>query len=197
MLSTPWSLGFVLAAILGAMLVPGCRPQEGLLDSPRVRSSRTSRSWQSRGLLPGRVGGWKWRTGPRPDLPHHVQLNEPIGSDPEPVFIPAAWHSKVVGARPCRSHRTEQLAINGPGYGSPVGGLRFRRKDDHQQVPSDRRGPCSAAGRAQDAVCRLRTGRSGAGCWATRGCLRADGVRAGPGTIGCQDTIGAGSRLTV
>jgi hypothetical protein len=29
MLSTPWSLGFVLAAILGAMLVPGCRPQDG------------------------------------------------------------------------------------------------------------------------------------------------------------------------
>jgi hypothetical protein len=27
--STPWSLGFVLAAILGAMLVPGCRPQNG------------------------------------------------------------------------------------------------------------------------------------------------------------------------
>jgi hypothetical protein len=29
MLSTPWSLGFVLAVILGAMLVPGCRPQGG------------------------------------------------------------------------------------------------------------------------------------------------------------------------
>jgi len=28
MLSTPWSLGFVLAAILGAMLVPGCRPHD-------------------------------------------------------------------------------------------------------------------------------------------------------------------------
>jgi len=28
MLSTPWSLGFVLAVILGAMLVPGCRPQD-------------------------------------------------------------------------------------------------------------------------------------------------------------------------
>jgi hypothetical protein len=28
MLSTPWSLGFVLAAILGAMLVPGCRPED-------------------------------------------------------------------------------------------------------------------------------------------------------------------------
>ena len=29
MLSTPRSLGFVLAAILGAMLVPGCRPEHG------------------------------------------------------------------------------------------------------------------------------------------------------------------------
>jgi hypothetical protein len=28
MLSTPRSLGFVLAAILGAMLVPGCRPDD-------------------------------------------------------------------------------------------------------------------------------------------------------------------------
>ena len=28
MLSTPRSLGFVLAAILGAMLVPGCRPED-------------------------------------------------------------------------------------------------------------------------------------------------------------------------
>jgi subtilisin family serine protease len=30
MLSTPRSLGFVLAAILGAMLVPGCRSDDGL-----------------------------------------------------------------------------------------------------------------------------------------------------------------------
>jgi len=29
MLSTPRSLGFVLAAIAGAMLVPGCRPEDG------------------------------------------------------------------------------------------------------------------------------------------------------------------------
>ena len=29
MLPTPWSLGFVLAAVAGAMLVPGCRPQDG------------------------------------------------------------------------------------------------------------------------------------------------------------------------
>jgi hypothetical protein len=30
MLSTPRSLGFVLAAIAGAMLVPGCRSQDAL-----------------------------------------------------------------------------------------------------------------------------------------------------------------------
>jgi hypothetical protein len=29
MLSSPWSISFVLAAIAGAMLVPGCRPQDG------------------------------------------------------------------------------------------------------------------------------------------------------------------------
>jgi hypothetical protein len=36
MLSTPWSLGFVLAAILGAMLVPGCRPVDGPSISSQV-----------------------------------------------------------------------------------------------------------------------------------------------------------------
>jgi hypothetical protein len=36
MLSTPRSLGFVLAAILGAMLVPGCRPEHG----PAVTSAQ-------------------------------------------------------------------------------------------------------------------------------------------------------------
>lgn len=29
MLPSPWSLGFVLAVAAGAMLVPGCRPQDG------------------------------------------------------------------------------------------------------------------------------------------------------------------------
>jgi hypothetical protein len=38
MLSTPRSLGFVLAAILGAMLVPGCRPEDGH-SGPRSRGS--------------------------------------------------------------------------------------------------------------------------------------------------------------
>ncbi|HZN97335.1 MAG TPA: S8 family peptidase [Gemmatimonadales bacterium] len=49
MLSTPRSLGFVLAAILGAMLVPGCRPDEGPsgpselseVSSPQLRSGQT------------------------------------------------------------------------------------------------------------------------------------------------------------
>jgi hypothetical protein len=40
MLPTPWSLGFVLAAVAGALLVPGCRPSDepsgptDLLDAP-------------------------------------------------------------------------------------------------------------------------------------------------------------------
>jgi hypothetical protein len=38
MLSTPWSLGFVLAVILGAMLVPGCRPEDGGETIPRSRT---------------------------------------------------------------------------------------------------------------------------------------------------------------
>jgi hypothetical protein len=47
MLSTPRSLGFVLAAILGAMLVPGCRPEddpagpsESLNAAPQFSSSQ-------------------------------------------------------------------------------------------------------------------------------------------------------------
>ena len=36
MLSTPRSLGFVLAAILGAMLVPGCRSDDGLSGPSQV-----------------------------------------------------------------------------------------------------------------------------------------------------------------
>jgi hypothetical protein len=42
MLSTPWSLGFVLAVILGAMLVPGCRPQDGPLGPSRRSSGLTA-----------------------------------------------------------------------------------------------------------------------------------------------------------
>ena len=36
MLSTPRSLGFVLAVILGAMLVPGCRPEDGTSTPSRM-----------------------------------------------------------------------------------------------------------------------------------------------------------------
>lgn len=34
MFSSPWSLEFVLAVVIGAMLVPGCRPAE---DDPNGR----------------------------------------------------------------------------------------------------------------------------------------------------------------
>ena len=46
MLSTPWSLGFVLAVILGAMLVPGCRPQDG---PSRFGSSKVTPNQYHRG----------------------------------------------------------------------------------------------------------------------------------------------------
>ena len=38
MLSSPWSLGFVIATILGAMLVPGCRPN--MVDSALPQETR-------------------------------------------------------------------------------------------------------------------------------------------------------------
>jgi hypothetical protein len=44
MLSTPWSLGFVLAVILGAMLVPGCRPEDGGETIPRSRTLYESKT---------------------------------------------------------------------------------------------------------------------------------------------------------
>ena len=47
MLSTPRSLGFVLAAIVGAMLVPGCRSEDGLSgtsESPDAPAPRFSSS---------------------------------------------------------------------------------------------------------------------------------------------------------
>jgi len=49
MLHTPWSVGFVLAAVAGAMLVPGCRPDDGpsgpseLSETPSPQFSSTSR----------------------------------------------------------------------------------------------------------------------------------------------------------
>jgi hypothetical protein len=49
MLSSPRSLGFVLAAIVGAMLVPGCRPQDGpsgpseLSSAPSAQVSSSAR----------------------------------------------------------------------------------------------------------------------------------------------------------
>jgi hypothetical protein len=54
MLSTPWSLGFVLAVILGAMLVPGCRPQNG---PSQLGSSQVSPN-QDIPAITGTSAGW-------------------------------------------------------------------------------------------------------------------------------------------
>jgi len=48
MLPSPWSMRFVLATVAGAMLVPGCRPQDGPsgpsesldVSSPQFSASR-------------------------------------------------------------------------------------------------------------------------------------------------------------
>jgi hypothetical protein len=38
-LSSPWSLEFVLAVIIGAMLVPGCRADKGALECVAVSTA--------------------------------------------------------------------------------------------------------------------------------------------------------------
>src|SRR6185295_5186157 len=52
MLSTPRSLGFVLAAILGAMLVPGCRPEDGP-SGPSESSNSPAPQFSSSQAIPG------------------------------------------------------------------------------------------------------------------------------------------------
>jgi hypothetical protein len=52
--SSPWSLEFVLAVVIGAMLVPGCRPAA---DSPQSRRRLKTTSDQlnyNRGVVPER-----------------------------------------------------------------------------------------------------------------------------------------------
>ena len=51
MLSTPRDFGFVLAVILGAMLVPGCRPDDGL-SGPSDASSTPGPQFSSSQLVP-------------------------------------------------------------------------------------------------------------------------------------------------
>jgi hypothetical protein len=51
MLSTPWSLGFVLAVVVGAMLVPGCRPQDGP-SGPSELSDAASPQFSSSRVIP-------------------------------------------------------------------------------------------------------------------------------------------------
>jgi hypothetical protein len=52
MLSTPRSLGFVLAAILGAMLVPGCRPDDGRSVPSAPREAISAQPSSIRATIP-------------------------------------------------------------------------------------------------------------------------------------------------
>jgi aqualysin 1 len=51
MLSTPRSLGFVLAAVAGAMLVPGCRPEDGL-SGPSEPPATSSPQFSASQVIP-------------------------------------------------------------------------------------------------------------------------------------------------
>jgi hypothetical protein len=84
MLSTPWNLGFVLAAIVGAMLVPGCRTADNssgarkyqthpLLSSTRATSSGLKAI--SAGL--GRGGEAADRPETPPDVSNPVESADP------------------------------------------------------------------------------------------------------------------------
>ena len=69
MLSSPRSLGFVLAAILGAMLVPGCRPQDGPLG-PSRRSSVLAAQFSSSQIVVVEVAD---RPESRPAAPYPIE----------------------------------------------------------------------------------------------------------------------------
>jgi hypothetical protein len=86
----------------------------------------------SEGLLSRLCRGWRWRAGPRPDLPYLGQLDQLIGGDSEPVFFTAAGHSKVIGTRLARAHRAEQCSVDAFDCGIPLAGAGLRREDDYQ-----------------------------------------------------------------
>ena len=48
MLPSPWSLGFVLSAVAGALLVPGCRPQDGPSGPSESAEARSPQFTSSR-----------------------------------------------------------------------------------------------------------------------------------------------------
>jgi hypothetical protein len=50
MLPSPWSLGFVLAVVAGALLVPGCRPQDGP-SAPTDLSGAAAPQFSSNAIL--------------------------------------------------------------------------------------------------------------------------------------------------
>jgi hypothetical protein len=73
MLSSPRSLGFVLAAILGAMLVPGCRPAASLSQRETARLA-----WQGQALF-SRLTGSAIGLGRSVILPGSPDSTAPAG----------------------------------------------------------------------------------------------------------------------
>jgi len=49
--SSPWSLEFVLAVVIGAMLVPGCRPADGSPQSRRRLKTASEQLDYNRGVI--------------------------------------------------------------------------------------------------------------------------------------------------
>lgn len=70
MLSSPWSLEFVVAVIIGAMLVPGCRAEKGL-SVPSVGS---------------RAGSSQVSSGPTAPASQRVKV---VGRPETPPVLPA------------------------------------------------------------------------------------------------------------
>jgi hypothetical protein len=54
MFSSAWSLEFVLAVVIGAMLVPGCRPADGSRQSRRLLKTAADQLDYNRGIIPNR-----------------------------------------------------------------------------------------------------------------------------------------------
>ena len=178
MLSAPRGFAFILAVILGAMLVPGCRPSDDrpglphrqnplpLSSSPSTRpfptstAERGSTLWKLlssrfRASSIGRRSRW---AGAGPDLSYLRLSNQLVGGGSQPVFLAFRRHREVVGPR-LRSHLTEELASDAFGHGGALSSSAFRGEDDDQQVRrrGHRTGRTTAC-RTQDTVCRWRRG---------------------------------------
>lgn len=76
MLSSPWSLEFVLAVIIGALLVPGCRANNAPADLSRTETARSPRFSSSQAVQTVWASRSAMESG-RPETPPAVLV--PVG----------------------------------------------------------------------------------------------------------------------